>query len=97
PALTPSLPDALPICLRLGILGFERELDELAAQALDLLLDDGPGVVGLDDGAEAFGRADGLQAGDAGADDEDACRRYRAGRRHEQDRKSTRLNQSRSE
>src|SRR3712207_7160685 len=62
----------------------QAELDELGAEAFDLLLDDGPGVVGLDDGAEALGGADGLQAGDAGADDEDAGG----------DRKSTRLNSS---
>ena len=61
--------------LGLGVLRLQAELDELAAQAFDLLLDDRPRVVGLDDGAEPLGRADRLQARHAGADDEDAGRR----------------------
>ena len=40
----------------LGVGGVDRDIDELGAQALNLLLDHRPRVVGLDDGAEAGGR-----------------------------------------
>ena len=67
----------------LGLPGFaEVDLDEPGPQRLDLLLDHGPGVEGLDPGAQALGGGDGLQAGHAGADDEDPGRGDRAGRGH---------------
>ena len=46
------------------------ELDELGAQALGLLAGLGADVVGVDDGAQALGRADGLEPGHADAQDE---------------------------
>ncbi len=69
---------------RLSVLGFQGQLDEFAPQTFHLLLDDRPGIVSLDDRPQALGGADGLQAGHAGADDEDAGRAHRAGGRHEQ-------------
>ncbi len=62
---------------------FGLDLDELRAEALDLLLDDLAHVERLDDGAEPARGADGLQAGDAGAEHEDARGRDRPGRGHE--------------
>ena len=50
--------------------GLERQLDELRAQALDLLLHRGPHVVGLDHGAEPPRRRDRLQPRHARADHE---------------------------
>mgnify|MGYP007106197417 CR=1 FL=1 len=58
----------------LGLAGFaEIDFDEFGPEGLDLLLDDGPGVEGFDDGAKAFGGGDGLKPGDASSDDEDAA------------------------
>ena len=62
---------------------FGLDLDELRAEALDLLLDDLAHVERLDDGAEAARGADGLEPGDAGAEDEDARRGDGPGRGHE--------------
>ena len=69
--------------LVLGVRRLERQLDELRAEALDLLLDRRADVVGLDLGAEPPRGGDRLQAGDAGADDEDARGGDRAGRGHQ--------------
>ena len=56
--------------LRLACL--ERKLDESCPKALNLLFDRRPNVVGLDARAKAACGRDGLQPGDAGADDENA-------------------------
>ena len=56
------------------------ELHELGAEALGLLAGLGPDVVRLDDGAEALGRADGLQPGHADPEDQHVRRLGRAGR-----------------
>ncbi len=53
----------------------------LAAERLDLVGDLGPRVGGVDDRAEAAGRADRRQAGDARAGDEHLGRRDLAGGR----------------
>ena len=53
-----------------------------APQALDLLLDRGANVEGGDDGAQPARGGDRLQAGHAGAEDEDVGRRDRAGGGH---------------
>ena len=78
------------LVLRLGVAalvfrvgGFERQLDESGAEALHLLLDRGPHVVGLDLGAEPARRRDRLKSRDAGADDEHARRRDGPGGRHQ--------------
>ena len=47
------------------LVGFVRHVDELAAQRLDLLLDAGPHVAGLDYRAQSLGRGNRLQAGHA--------------------------------
>ena len=49
-------------------LGADAGLDELRAQRLDLFAGGRAHVVGLDDGAQALRRGDGLQPGDARAD-----------------------------
>ena len=54
----------------LGVLGLDGQLDEPAAQALDLLLGGGPHVVGRGDGAQPPRRGDRLEPGHAGADDQ---------------------------
>ena len=59
----------------LRIAGVDRNIDELGAEALDLLLDHGPRVVGLDDRAEATRGGDRLQPGHTGADDQHLGRR----------------------
>ena len=58
----------------LGVGRIEIELDEAPAEALDLLGDGGPDVVGVNDRAEPSRRRDRLQAGDAGADHQHAGR-----------------------
>ena len=52
----------------LGLLADDAELEELRAEALDLLLDHGPDVEAGDDGAEPPRGRDRLQPGDARAD-----------------------------
>src|SRR5215470_6705096 len=64
--------------LFLGVLGFKVQLNKLSSETLDLFLYGRPCVVGLDDCAEAPGRADSLQAGNSRPDDEHPGRRYRA-------------------
>ena len=56
--------------------------DEFGAEAFNLLLGRGPHVGRGDDGAEPARGGDGLQAGDAGAHDENLGGRHRAGRGH---------------
>ena len=68
----------------LGVRGIEVEFHETRAEALDLLGDGGPDVVGLHDRAQASCRRDRLQAGDAGPDHEHACGGDGAGRGHHQ-------------
>jgi hypothetical protein len=58
----------------------DASLDELRAERLHLLARRTPDVVGLDHGAEPLRGRDGLQAGDARADDEHRRRADRAGR-----------------
>ena len=58
--------------LVLGVAGFKRQLDELRADALHLLLGGGPHVVGLHRRAEPPRGGDRLQPRHAGADDEHA-------------------------
>ena len=65
---------------RLEFLVLDR--DELGAEALDLLLGRRPHVGRGDDGAEPARGRDRLQAGDAGAHDEDFCSRDGTGRGH---------------
>ena len=68
-------------CLRrLEFLVLDR--DELGAEALDLLLGRGPHIGRGDDGAEPARGRDRLQAGDAGAHDEDFRCRNGTGRGH---------------
>jgi hypothetical protein len=68
---------------RLGGLEFlVLDRDEFRAEAFDLLLGRRPHVGRGDDGAEAARGGDRLQAGDAGAHDENLGGRHRAGRRH---------------
>ena len=67
----------------LRVAGLDRQLDEPRAEALNLFLDGRPHVVGLDARAEPPRRRDRLQSGDAGADDEHARGRDRAGGRVE--------------
>ena len=54
----------------LRILGFDGQFDEASAKALHLLFGGGTHVVGGSDRAQPARGGDGLQAGDAGADDE---------------------------
>ena len=68
----------------LGVRGVEIELDETRAEALDLLGDGGPDIVGLHDRAQPSRRRDRLQAGDAGADHEHARGGDGAGGGHHQ-------------
>ena len=68
--------------LALGGGGVERQLDELRAETLDLLLDGRADVVRLDPGAKALGGRDRLQSGHARPDHEDARRRDRPGGGH---------------
>ncbi|MNN35499.1 hypothetical protein D3C81_1493510 [compost metagenome] len=49
------------------LVGFVRHVEELGAQRLDLLLDCGAYIRGFDHGAHAFGGGNGLQACNAGA------------------------------
>jgi hypothetical protein len=70
--------DFLGVAAGAGAVLVGRDLDELRAEALDLLLDDLADVEGLDDRAEAARGRDRLQAGDAGAEHEHARRRDRA-------------------
>jgi hypothetical protein len=58
----------------LGVAGLQRELDELGADALDVLLGRGPDVVGLDHRTQPLGGRDRLQPRDARADHEDLGR-----------------------
>ena len=60
------------------------ELDELRAEALGLFARLGPDVVRLDHRAEAPGRADRLEPGDADAEDQDVGRLGGAGRGRQQ-------------
>ncbi len=57
----------------------DGDIDELGAEAFDLLLDHGPRVVGLDDRAQTAGGRDGLETGHARADDQHLGRDDRAG------------------
>ena len=66
--------------LALGVLD-RLDLEEAAAEGLDLLLDDRADVEAGDDPAEALGGRDRLQARDAGAEDQDLGRRHRPGGR----------------
>ena len=59
------------------------EVEERRAEALDLLLHGRPDVECRDDGAEPARGRDRLQPGDAGADDQRAHRRDRAGGGHQ--------------
>ena len=68
--------------LALGGLVERGDLDEPRPQALDLLLDRGANVEGGDDGAQPARGGDRLQAGHAGAEDEDVGRRDGAGGGH---------------
>ena len=68
--------------LALGGGGVERQLDELRAETLDLLLDGRADVIRLDLGAKPLGGRDRLQAGHARADHEHPRRRDRAGGGH---------------
>ena len=67
----------------LFFLGQERHVEEFRAQRLHLFLDGRAHVGGLDDGAQALGRGDRLQAGHAHAHDQYAGRLDGAGRRHQ--------------
>ena len=67
-----------------SFLGFEAELDERCAQRLHLFFGSGAHVVRPDLGTEAPGRGDGLQARNAGTEDEHLGGRDRSGRGHEQ-------------
>ena len=58
----------------LGVFGLDGQLDEAPAQALDLFLRGRAQVVRRGDGAQPARGGDRLQAGDAGADHEDARR-----------------------
>ena len=63
----------------LGLAGLaDVNFDEARAERADLLFDDGAGIEGVHSRAEAFGGGDGLEAGDARADDKDASRIDRA-------------------
>ena len=63
----------------LGLAGFaEVNFEKLRAERLDLLLHDGPRVVGGDLCAESFGGGNCLQTGDADADDENFRRQDRS-------------------
>ena len=63
----------------LRVFGFDGQFDEAAAEALDLFFRGGAHVVGGSYGAETAGGGDGLQSGDAGADDENAGGSDRSG------------------
>ena len=65
----------------LACLCFQRQLHERRPEALHLILDGWPDVVGLDHGAQPPGRGDGLQAGHAGPQHEHPRWRDRPGRR----------------
>ena len=58
------------------------DLDEFAAQRLDLIGHFGTRIVGANDGAQVGGGTDRRQAGDAGTGDEDLGRRNLAGSGH---------------
>src|SRR5439155_23649938 len=68
----------------LALLRLQRQLDEAGAQALDLVLDGGTDIVGLDDGPQPAGGGDRLQAGDARAQHKHAGWRDRPGRRDQE-------------
>ena len=57
----------------------EIDIDELRAQAFDLLLHSGAHVVAADDGAQTARGGDGLEAGDARSDHQDPRRGHGAG------------------
>ena len=59
--------------------GTDGDADEFRAQAFDLFLDGGADVVAADDGAQAARGGDGLQSGDARADDQNARGRNGSG------------------
>ena len=69
---------------RFGLLGLERQLDELCAEAFDLLAAGGTDVVGPHDRAQPLGRGDRREARHADADHKHAGGRERAGGRHHQ-------------
>ena len=60
----------------LGLRAGDAEVEEVRAEALDLLFHRGADVEAGDDGAEAARGRDRLQAGDAGADHEHLRRRH---------------------
>ena len=76
--LLEALAHHLGVAAAAGAFFLVVDLDELAAQRLDLVGHFGARVVGAHDGAQAGGGADRGQAGDAGADDEDLGRRHLA-------------------
>ncbi len=65
----------------------EIELEKLRAERLHLLFNDRSNVVTADDRAQAARRCDRLQSGNAGAEHQHLCRRYRSGRRREHRKK----------
>ncbi|MCY1533319.1 hypothetical protein D9M68_686410 [compost metagenome] len=63
--------------------GLEGHIDELGAEGFDLFLHRRTHVGGFDHRAQALGRGDGLQAGDAGAEDQHAGGLHGSGGGHQ--------------